>query len=668
MLRPSFLVLLPLASALLSAPVTTRHLGRPFSPAGFQPAARAFSLPTRTPAVFMQEVVHAAPQSTRHSRVGWFARARSCGRRALLAAGAFALMTPRLAFASVGAVPLRGRILYALQQAVVRNAGLAVALFFVSAVLTGGWIFFKVNPETGSLGEATYQAYSLLNDIPGADCSATPNALSRLLATSLHITGVFTFAVVLGIVSDGISTKIDSARLSNDRVLETRHTVLLNWGEYTRPVLRQLEAARREGRIKGPVVIIADRDKEEMDAMVRDELDKLQPRAKLSVTTRTGSPSELSSMQRVAAGTAQRIIVTQPDDIEPDDYARQYKESAALALSLQESAEPNKPAKRAHVVVSAPRGVTGGFVHGERCVGEGCSETSGFGSYAEVAPVDFVSRLLAQCTAQPGLSRVYQELFEQGKGAELYAEPVAKSLVGRSFGEAWRYFERATPLGVLTAGGEVLLSPENSLVLAKGDEVVLLADTAQACRPTSPSPKPNLNPNPKADPNPGPNPDPDPNPGVPRVPRATPCGRGARRSGGGRAACREAHAEAAAGARLEPSDARLARADRRGLRHPRPRPHLRPHRHPRPRPRPCTCPCPRPHPRPCPHSHPHLPGLAARQHDHDTEPAGCRPSRQRGECAAPLPAGEGRGGPDPRGGPAADAPGQDRLDPHPAGT
>ena len=431
----------------------------------------------------MQEVVHAAPQSTRHSRVGWFARARSCGRRALLAAGAFALMTPRLAFASVGAVPLRGRILYALQQAVVRNAGLAVAAFFVSAVLTGGWLFFKVNPETGSLGEATYQAYSLLNDIPGADCSATPNALSRLLATSLHITGVFTFAVVLGIVSDGISTKIDSARLSNDRVLETRHTVLLNWGEYTRPVLRQLEAARREGRIKGPVVIIADRDKEEMDAMVRDELDKLQPRAKLSVTTRTGSPSELSSMQRVAAGTAQRIIVTQPDDIEPDDYARQYKESAALALSLQESAEPTKPSKRAHVVVSAPRGVTGGFVHGERCVGEGCSETSGFGSYAEVAPVDFVSRLLAQCTAQPGLSRVYQELFEQGKGAELYAEPVAKSLVGQPFGEAWRYFERATPLGVLTAGGEVLLSPEDSLVLSKGDEVVLLADTAQVCAP-----------------------------------------------------------------------------------------------------------------------------------------------------------------------------------------
>ena len=681
MLRSGFLVLLPLASALLSAPATTRHLGRPraFSPTGFQPAARAFSLPTRTPPVFMQEVVRAAPPSTRHSRVGWFAQARSCGRRALLAAGAFALMTPRLAFASVGAVPLQGRILYALQQAVVRNAGLAVAVFFATAVLTGGWLFFKVNPDSGSLGEATYQAYSLLNDIPGADCSATPNALSRLLATSLHITGVFTFAVVLGIVSDGISTKIDSARLSNEPVLESRHTVLLNWGEYTRPVLRQLEAARREGRISGPVVIIADRDKEEMDAMVKDELDKLQPRAKLSVTTRTGSPSELSSMQRVAAGTAQRIIVTQPDNIEPDDYARQYKESAALALSLQESAEPNKPAKRAHVVVGAPRGVTGGFVHGERCVGEGCSETSGFASYAEVAPVDFVSRLLAQCTAQPGLSRVYQELFEQGKGAELYAEPVAKSLVGRPFGEAWRYFERATPLGVLTAGGEVLLSPEDSLVFAKGDEIVLLADTAQACRPTTslpPTPTPTLTPTPT----PAPTPTPTLTVTLTVTLALTLTAQACRAC---RAPLRSPEAPDAAAATAQPAEklapkrllllgwnpqmpdllaqidevsatlalalalvfalaATLALA---------PAPAL----------------ALAPIPAPCPHPHPHLPGLTAWQHDHDTEPAGRRPSRQCGEWAAPLPAGAGRGGPDPCGGPAADAPWQDRLDPHLAG-
>ena len=59
------------------------------------------------------------------------------------------------------------------------------------------------------------------------------------------------------------------ARVSNERALEVRHTVLLNWDEHTRPMLRQLEAARREGRLRGTVVVLAERDKQEMDAEVR---------------------------------------------------------------------------------------------------------------------------------------------------------------------------------------------------------------------------------------------------------------------------------------------------------------------------------------------------------------------------------------------------------------
>ena len=92
-----------------------------------------------------------------------------------------------------------------------------------------------------------FRAYSLLNDIPGADAAATNTVWQRLVASGLHLVGVFTFAVVLGIVSDGISTRAESIAQSNARVVDARHTVLVNWGEYSMPVLRQLAAARREG-------------------------------------------------------------------------------------------------------------------------------------------------------------------------------------------------------------------------------------------------------------------------------------------------------------------------------------------------------------------------------------------------------------------------------------
>merc|ERR1719506_2912655 len=117
-----------------------------------------------------------------------------------------------------------------------------------------------------SLGESTFKSYSLLNNVPGADAvGADDGPLARLVSNVLYMVGVGTFAVLIGIASDGISSSVEGLRVSNERVLERRHTVLLNWDEHTRPILRQLEAARREGRLSGPVVVLAERDKEEMD-------------------------------------------------------------------------------------------------------------------------------------------------------------------------------------------------------------------------------------------------------------------------------------------------------------------------------------------------------------------------------------------------------------------
>ena len=120
--------------------------------------------------------------------------------------------------------------------------------------------------------------------------------------------GVLTFAIIIGIASDKVSSSVESLRTSNARVQEVGHTVVLNWGEYTKPMMRQLEAARREGRLKGSVVLIADRDKEEMDSDVADESVKMGGMG-LTVVTREGSPTELDNMDRVAVGTAKRLIV-----------------------------------------------------------------------------------------------------------------------------------------------------------------------------------------------------------------------------------------------------------------------------------------------------------------------------------------------------------------------
>ena len=64
-------------------------------------------------------------------------------------------------------------------------------------------------------------------------------------------------------------------RSSNEPVLDIGHTVLLNWGAYSLPVIRQLAQANKEGRLdNGRVVVLSEQCREEVAQEVKEELTK----------------------------------------------------------------------------------------------------------------------------------------------------------------------------------------------------------------------------------------------------------------------------------------------------------------------------------------------------------------------------------------------------------
>ena len=79
--------------------------------------------------------------------------------------------------------------------------------------------------------------------------------------------------------------------------------------------------------------------------------------------------------------------------------AAELRQSTGLLVELQRGVQ-SKASRRANVVVAAPPGYHS-------------PQWAQFGSYAEVAPDDFVSRVIAQCAVQPGLSHVYEEILLQ---------------------------------------------------------------------------------------------------------------------------------------------------------------------------------------------------------------------------------------------------------------
>jgi hypothetical protein len=55
----------------------------------------------------------------------------------------------------------------------------------------------------------------------------------------LHLTSMFTFAVLISILSSEISRAVESLRVGNFRVPEENHTVVLGWDRTRTPFLIQ---------------------------------------------------------------------------------------------------------------------------------------------------------------------------------------------------------------------------------------------------------------------------------------------------------------------------------------------------------------------------------------------------------------------------------------------
>lgn len=282
--------------------------------------------------------------------------------------------------AAFGSVSTLNRLAFAIKAFMLENAVVTVLAFAATTVIVGGF-FFKLSgtSEASTLSEGAFKSYLLLFDVPGADATTDDTFVGRIVSNGLFAIGVATFAVIIGIVSDRISSSVEGLRVSNERTQAVDHTVVVNWGgAYARPMLRQLEAARREGRLKGPVVVLSSRDKADVDEEVADELRRIKPRAGLEVIARTGSPVELDDMDRVAAGTARRIVVlpgAASEEAEGSEAANdEISEATGLALALQRSVRPS-PERRASVIVHAPSSY-----HAQIS-----DDADGFRSYAEVS-------------------------------------------------------------------------------------------------------------------------------------------------------------------------------------------------------------------------------------------------------------------------------------------
>jgi voltage-gated potassium channel Kch len=331
---------------------------------------------------------------------------------------------------------------------------LAIVSLFVVVILgiiiaiTG--IKSEVNPdeELGFIEGAWQILMSTLDQGAMAGDQTWSFRAVRFVAT---LGSLFLLSILIGSISSGIDAKIGELKKGKSRVLESNHTLILGWSEKIFSILTEVIEANSNQK-KPSIVILANRDKEEMDDEIRQRIPNLK---NTRIIVRSGSPLSSSAINVVNPNEARSIIVLAGEEENTDTYV--IKSVLALTNGKNRKKEPY------HIVAELkdPKNMEAADLVGN-------DET------IFVLSSDLISRITAQTCRQSGLSVVYSDLL-QFEGDEIYFAD-ANKLVGKSYKEAIMMYETSSVLGVFTKEESVLINPPMDYKFQKGDQVIAISE------------------------------------------------------------------------------------------------------------------------------------------------------------------------------------------------
>jgi ion channel POLLUX/CASTOR len=360
---------------------------------------------------------------------------------------------------------LRQRFRYRFDNLMARGVGAQILLLAVfTAVLVlitaVAVIVFGVVPEDNgnpsSFAEIVWKA--LMHALDPGTLSGDPAGWTFLfIMLFVTIGGLFVLSALIGVLNQGFGAIIEGLRRGRSTVIERGHTVILGWSPKIHTLLSELAEANANQR-DACVVILADRDKVEMDA---DVLPPLRGR-RLRVVTRTGNPMTPGDLAIASLPTSKAVIALAPE-AHANGTPMAAHESDTVVLKTLLAISKAAPAGDLHVVAEIYDTRT------EAVARMVCGKEAGV-----ILASPLISRLLVQTGRQSGLSVVYTELLDFA-GCEIYIreEP---ALAGVTFRDAVHRYGTSSLIGIVTAAGEMFVPPPFERTIAKTDRVIAISE------------------------------------------------------------------------------------------------------------------------------------------------------------------------------------------------
>lgn len=357
---------------------------------------------------------------------------------------------------NVGDVSLGERLKYGFDKSM---AGGPVALVGWLSIVTLIVIVFAatvlaithMGPDGGyNFFEAAWQ--SLMRTMDAGTVAGDAGWPFRALNIFVTMMGILVFSALISIISAGLDAKIDEARKGRSRVLETDHTIILNWSASIFDIISELVIAN-ESRKAPRIVIMATKDKVEMEDEIADKVADLK---NTQIICRSGDPTDLFDLSIVNPQACRSIIVVSPEGVDDPD-------SQVIKTVLALTNDPKRREER-YLIAAELRDARNAEV--ARIVG---------GDEVQlVLADDLISRIVVQSSRQAGLSAVYSELLDFD-GCEIYTTEL-EDLVGVTYGDAVMGYEDSALIGLRYADGTVKMNPAMDTVIPEGARAIIIAE------------------------------------------------------------------------------------------------------------------------------------------------------------------------------------------------
>lgn len=337
---------------------------------------------------------------------------------------------------------------------------LGILTLLVIVIMAGILTVFNIGPEGGTtpgMGEGMW--LNLMHTLDAGNVAGAVGWTFRIIMLLVTVAGIFIFSTLIGIISNGINTKLEDLRKGRSFVIEDNHTLILGWSSKIFTVISELSIANANQR-KPRIVILAEKDKVEMEDEIRRQVPDLRT---TKVICRNGNPCDISDLHIANPYQAKSIIILHNET--PAGDSEIIKTILAITNNPQRRPEPY------HIVAELKEQAN---LEVAKMVATHQKGDETIHELEAILSDELVARIMVQTSRQSGLSSVYVELLDFD-GVEIYFTS-APQLTGKTFGEILFAYEDSAVIGMLKQDGGVKINPASDEKLEVGDKIIAISE------------------------------------------------------------------------------------------------------------------------------------------------------------------------------------------------